>query len=226
MKKLSKREQILLYLLAAVVIIAAGVMLLIEPQLEAADALTNDILAKQTQLSGMQQQIAQLEQLETAVNASRDDILALSEKFLPKMTNDALDRYITGLIQSKGLTALSLAMSEDTESDIASNAIKIVKVEITASGYLAQFISLVETAGETDGLRISSCILEQDASAPTPTPTPTPKAKKVKATPTPEGFVPTPIPTPAPPAFTMKITFLAAQCDAAYVQSVLTTEEE
>lgn len=226
MNKLTKREKTLLYLLAATAIIAGGILLLIQPQLDAVDTLDGDILAKETQLSDMQTQISQLDQLETAVETNRGDILEASEKFLPKMTNDALDRYITGLVQSKGLTALSLAMSEDTESGVASGAVTVTKIEITASGNLAQFISLVNTAGETDGLRMASCTLTQDAPVVTPAPSPTPKSKqKVRVTPTPADFVPTPVPTPEPPTYTMQVTFLAAQCDGAYVASILKTQD-
>lgn len=159
MNKLSKREKTLLYLLCVLILAAAG-WFFIKPAMEDGLALDEAIMEAQTRQSMMEQTVATRAIYEESVKESVARIDALGKEFLPAMNNDALDRYITGLLQQNGLVAESLLIS-GSEDETASPAVYRLFIKITATGELPQFTALVEQVSKLSGIRISTFIVQQ-----------------------------------------------------------------
>lgn len=206
MRELTKREKILLYLLAVIAVVAGAVMLVILPAQERGNALDEEIFTEQSQLDTMNRLIAQMDGMQRDIADFEANIELEKEHFLPLMNSDDLDKYITGLLQEHGLVAQSLLISADgaqSEDDV----VQLYQVDIVARGHISQFVLLAETVKELDGIRIASMSLKEQEIAATPTPSPTPAPKKNRrATPTPE-LAATPLPTPEDPAYSINITF-------------------
>ncbi|MEG1523942.1 MAG: hypothetical protein RRZ24_08950 [Clostridia bacterium] len=230
MTKLSKREKMLLYILCAVVIVAGMVLLVIQPTLVRAGVLDETVLEQEITQNQMEQLIAESSHMRQGLEKSNAGIAEQATHFLPVMTSDELDRYITGLLQQNGLVAQSLQISEaithqsDVEADVDANTdtgngspVLTYQVNVLASGTVSQFVNLTEYVGAADGIRIAKFTLH-DQSTPLPTATPKP-TKTPRATRTPRGMTPTPlqITTPIPvsnePAYEANITFVVAEYD-------------
>ncbi len=153
MGKLSKREKFLLYLLAVVVIVAGMVWLVINPLTKKSDQLDADISSALLTQSEMQALIGSRAAIEADIASYNTRITEMQDSFLPVMTSDDLDRYITGLLQSNGLTAASLSITTGEEQDAPGIAQYYVKV--TAGGQLSQFVALADQTAATAGIRIS-----------------------------------------------------------------------
>lgn len=220
MNKLSKREKGMLYLLAIVAIIAAAVLLVIQPQMDRGDQLDADIASRQTELTDMQNVVLQAQGLEDKIAETQKAIEEAEEAFLPKMSNDDLDKYITGLIQSKGLTAAELTMTESEEQSL-SEAVSVMKVDVVARGYASQFNALIDTVAQTKGIRLSACKLTlEQTQAPEPTPSPKPtKTPRTNKTATPSPL-PSPTATPQPATYAMQLTFMVMECDPSLVKDM------
>lgn len=153
MGKLSKREKILLYLLAVVAVVAGMVGLVINPLTEKSDRLDTDINTAIMTQSEMQALILSRSDIEEDIASYNARINEMESSFLKVMTNDDLDRYITGLLQSNGLVAASLAIAAGEEQNAPGIAQYYVRV--TAGGQLSQFVSLADQVATTAGIRIS-----------------------------------------------------------------------
>lgn len=193
MTKLSNREKLLLYLLVVVLALVAG-WFLIKPALEESAALGNEAVETAMQKTAVEQAIAGRTQYTESLAQSQARAEALEDEFLPLMTNDDLDRYITGILQRNGLVAESLLISASGDESVSLAVTKLF-VRVTATGELDQIIALVEQLSGLKGIRISKLnvrekgekiltvpltpeeIEEQKAAAPTPAP----KKKKAAA---------------------------------------------
>lgn len=161
MIKLTKREKTLLYLLALLALVAGMMMLVISPAMDRSDALDQSILEAQVKLDEMHSQISRAEEYRSGIRESRSKIAGEAGLYLPAMTDSALDRYITTLVQSKGLRAEQLTISA---SDVAlpSSSAGGVRVDVTARGTLRQFVTLAQKVKETDGIRIADMTLKRE----------------------------------------------------------------
>lgn len=229
--KLTKREKVMLYILAVIALIAGMQLLIIQPAMNASDTLDETILEREQTEFAMQQMIATRDAEEKSLTESVEGVETEEKYFLPLMTNEELDRYITGNLQKCHLTAESLVISEDV-AQTSSEAVKCFGVSVTARGNLWDFTELVEWAKATDGVRISAIGLEDESPQPTDTPAPTktPKPtrtpkKSRRATPTPAPTE-TPGPTPTDASlYKMSITFIVAEYDPTVAESVMNADD-
>ncbi len=174
MAKLTKREKTLLYLLAAVAIAAGMLAYVIQPLVLCADGLDEAVFAAQQTIDRQSLLIAQADTLAGSIDEAESDIAAESARFLPAMTDDALDAYITGLLQTHGLTAESLEISED-EGEMPLATAVLMRADVTARGAMDAFMALADTVKNTPGVRITNLTLRlEEAAAATPAPTPEP----------------------------------------------------
>ncbi len=212
MKPLTKREKILLYALAIVAMIAGMVVLVIQPAMQQSETLDADIIEKQMSVDTVRAAIRTQQSLQDEIAGNEAGIAEESKYFFPFMTNNELDEYITGLLQTHGLTALSLAIStggskEDgaEEETVQYSDIQRFTVNTTARGTMRQFMLLVDTVKELDGIRIVGITNKQDEVV-TPAPTATPKpSRRAKATPAP--LFATPAQAAKEDTYTMDIAF-------------------
>lgn len=154
MAKLNKREKLLLYLLVVVLAGVAG-WFLINPAIQESAALDAATLDAEMQKTAVEQAISGSAQHMQSIAETKARIETLKVGFLPLMTNDDLDRYITGLFQKNGLVAESLLISASGD-ETACIAVMKLSVRVTATGELEQIISLVEQLSKLRGIRIAT----------------------------------------------------------------------
>ncbi len=169
MSKLTKRERILIYILLVVLVAVGGAFLIRGAALESAD-VSQKLTDAELQLMQVQAaaQAAMGGESESPEQLN-EQVLALQKKFLPVMTNDDLDRYITGILQDNGLVAESLEIAvseapakqaedaaEGEETPAASGAqFRTYSVKTTSRGALEQYIALIDAVSGMTGTRIS-----------------------------------------------------------------------
>lgn len=209
----------MLYVLAMIGIIAGMVMLVIQPAMERTDTLDAAILEKQTSLDSISASIMTVQALKNEIAESEKGIVQEETYFLPMMTNNELDAYVTGLLQTHGLTALSLSIAQtestDANAPMVPSDIRTYQVRTTARGTMTQFMLLVDTVRELDGVRIAALTNKQDRVV-TPAPTATPRTNRRAA---PAPLFTTPTPTPMESVYTMDITFYVQE----YVEGMSTS---
>lgn len=160
MTKLSGRERLLLYVLLIVLAVAAG-WFLIKPAMNESAELDDAILEAEMQKTTVEQAIAARPGYAESVADSRASIEELKKDFLPLMTNDDLDRYITGLLQRHGLVAESLLISPSAD-EATSLAVTKLHVQVTATGELEQLVALAQNLSGLKGIRIASLTVQED----------------------------------------------------------------
>lgn len=151
--KLTKREKVLVYILIIVLVIFAG-WLLIKPAIETAIELKDQVSLVELEKSSNEQAIAMRPIYADTIAQAEERIDTLGESFLPLMTNDDLDRYITGLLQENGLLAESLRIAPGADEAASASLVKL-SVKVMATGELEQFMALVHQLSEEQGIRIS-----------------------------------------------------------------------
>ena len=213
MKPLTKLEKVLLFLLAAIAIIAGMVVLVIQPATNRSDALDASIMERETTVGTITAELSSAAGVAESIGEVDAEIARERAYYLPVMTNNELDEYVTGLLQSHGLTPLSLTISEP--EDAAQDIVKTYYVDTAASGSMTQFMLLIDTVRELTGIRISAIQAVAAPATPAPTPTPTPRARNKKTTTTAQ--------TPAPAfaaagaqqeqIFTIQTTFVVQEYD-------------
>ena len=222
MRPLSKREKILLYALAVVAIVAGMVTLVIQPAMARTDTLDAAILEKQMSVDSIRSSLLTTQALKDEIAESEAGVTREGTYFLPVMTNNELDKYVTGLLQTHGLTALSLAIASAESADGGAAVIRTYQVRTSARGTMTQFMLLTDTVRELDGVRIAALTNRQDILT-TPAPTATPRLGR-KAPPAP--LFTTPTPAPKEGTYTMDITFYVQEYAEGTSTSVTLDREE
>lgn len=224
MKPLTKREKVLLYILAVAAIVAGMYMLLIRPAMERADELDAAILERQMELDDIKSALMTQRALRDEVDENLAGIAEERKGFLPVMTNNELDEYITGLLQTHGLIAISLSIVPGSDEQTPADEIQRYQVETTARGAMPQFMLLLDTVRELDGVRIVTIANEQDETT-TPKPTIPPRvAADAKTTPAPQTAPPETILPEG--TYTMEIVFSVLEyVDGASTSVALDREE-
>lgn len=226
MKSLTKREKVLLYIMTAVAIVAGMVVLVIQPATEKADALDASITERENAITTITAELSAAAGVSDSIGSLEAEILKEQSYYLPVMTNNELDEYVTGLLQSHGLMPLSLSIS--APEDAAQSIVKTYYVDTTARGSMSQFMLLIDTVRELTGIRISTI---QAAEVPA-TPTPSPAARKAKTnTKTNANSAQTPEPIFAASSavsekdFTIQTVFVVQEYDANAAVDVPAPEE-
>ena len=200
MAKLTKREKTLLYLLAAVAIVAGMLFFVIQPLVLRADELDEAVFSAQQTIDRQELLIAQTDALSDGIDEAESGIAAERERFLPAMTNDVLDAYITGTLQKHGLTAESLEISK-SEDGMPLASVVLMRVDVTARGSMTAFMALADAVKNTPGVRITNLTLrlEEAGAVPAPAPAPEPVQEDAEA--------PAQTPEAAGDSFRMEIGF-------------------
>ena len=107
MYQFSKREKVLLFVLALVAVVAGGFLLLLNPALEQRLALQGQLAQEQLAQASMQAELASA----AAAEAGR--------VFYEPMSNTQISNLAAGLLDVHGLTGLSMNVSGLTVQDLA-----------------------------------------------------------------------------------------------------------
>ncbi|WKY47931.1 hypothetical protein Q5O24_00980 [Eubacteriaceae bacterium ES3] len=118
MKKLTKREKMLLYILSCFLIATAGIYLLLIPAYNRYSTIRDQYMeAESTQMS-MEAAIGSIPDLETAIDSNRATILTLQAPYSEPLTNEALDQLITNLCMNYSLSPQVLSITANGEQTI------------------------------------------------------------------------------------------------------------
>lgn len=118
MNKLSKRERVLLYILLLFVIFAAGLFLLVQPSIQRYDALDVTLADKTMEQALRRAAISGAAQSERAIADYREKLKAGYADFYEPMTNEDIDRLITGMLEKHQLTPVSLSVPGTLETSV------------------------------------------------------------------------------------------------------------
>lgn len=183
MTKLTKREKVLLYMLAVFGIVVVGVCLLITPALEKSDEINTMIDDAYLEKADIDSTIMIENGLREDIVQFNKDIDELRTSFLMPMTSDDLDRYITGLMMSSGLVSEALTIIEapliqqeekddqeqveqdEQQEQVQLTAVKRFRVQTVARGQISSFVSLAEKVNQTDGIRLTNFSVSEISSS-------------------------------------------------------------
>ncbi len=147
--KLTKREIILLYLLAIVVIVGGIGYFLVIPAMNTSTELDTAIENAGLNLRFMQNTVDSESDYDESIANAKKSLDICSKSFFPAMTNDDIDKYVTGLIQKSGLVAHSLNIEELTSEETGSGLVTRKSIEVTCVGRRNGFIKLSDTIYDT-----------------------------------------------------------------------------
>lgn len=117
MKKLTKREIILVYALLVVIIVAGGLFLLIKPAMERNDEAQMKLENAQLQQAQTDQLISQKSTMLLAIADQEREIKKLSKKFMPATPNEDLDNGITSMVINSGMSPEALQIGNVAKTD-------------------------------------------------------------------------------------------------------------
>ena len=177
MGKLSKREKVMLYVLAVFAIITALLFLLIMPGMQMKDELETQADEMEFNLAEMQAAISTDPIVKQQLDDNIKQIEELKKNFIPKSTSDDLDRYITGLLMDNGIMPQSLSILEvekveadktDSTDETAQTQIDTVTyytVQTVSTGQFASFKNLCQKVSDTQGVRIMQFVVNPTKAA-------------------------------------------------------------
>jgi type IV pilus assembly protein PilO len=101
--KFNPRERIMLYILAVLVILAAGYFLMIKPQLDKIDVLDIDKIALEEQIKSLDTELASSSMLDTNISEIKTKIEEMTKPFYPEILKDKIIMILEGIIQRSGI---------------------------------------------------------------------------------------------------------------------------
>ncbi len=173
MQKLSKREKLMLYVLALIAIITGGLYFLILPTIDNYIAYSDEVAEVETLVSEMELQITTIPTLEAEVARYQEEKAKQKGTLYAPMSLDQLDALITGMLQSAAFTISSLEMSEMTMESVApfgANAeeatdgamatasypqVYCQTVAVSATARLVDVITLLEIVSNNYSMRVT-----------------------------------------------------------------------
>ena len=119
MNKLSKREKILLYILAIVVLLAGGWYVFIFPVFTQYEDAQQKIAEEKLIEQQMRICIQNADVIGKKIDAVNSSIDSISSVYYAPMTDNELDALVTGLLLRHNLTPQSLSMNFSEQNDLA-----------------------------------------------------------------------------------------------------------
>lgn len=119
MKKLTKREKMLLYILACFLIATAGIYLILLPAYDHYSVIHDQYLEAQSTQMSMEASIGSIPDLETGIDENRTTVLNLESSYSDPLTNEALDQLLTTLCLNYSLSPQVLSITSNGESTVS-----------------------------------------------------------------------------------------------------------
>jgi len=152
--KLSKREKILLYILACIVIFSGGLYLLILPAFEKQTELTTEIDSYRTIQNEMEIQIQLSDNIQEQIIKANDEITVLSSDLYTMMPNYDIDVIITSMLNKHNLNQSSLLISDPTTSETNDNCIQSKYVNIQITGVISDVSEFINEIDDIQSIHI------------------------------------------------------------------------
>lgn len=119
MYQFSKREKVLLFVLALVAVAAGGFLLLLNPALEQRLALQGQLAQEQLAQASMQAELASAAAAQVQREEAKAAAAEAGRAFYEPMSNTQISNLAAGLLDVHGLTGLSMNVSGLTVQDLA-----------------------------------------------------------------------------------------------------------
>jgi cell division protein FtsL len=112
LNKLSRREQVLLGVLMAVIVIAVISFLVVLPSISRIDSLNSEIATLQQQKDALVSKADKLPDYQAQYDAAQQDYRNYQQFYYPFMDPEMIDSTVTGMLLDHGLTPVRLSMTE------------------------------------------------------------------------------------------------------------------
>ena len=181
MKVLTKREKMLLYILAYILIIIVGGFMICLPVIEKHSELNDQFESMETQLSTIEASVVEYKDLDKKIEAANDEYNKQLENFYTAASTNTedIDQIITKMAIDHGLKPTSLQINEvvteeivsfedfmkqmkkaddtkDTASEeIESKKVKVYNASLNVSGTIANLQKLVDDANTNKTLKVT-----------------------------------------------------------------------
>ena len=118
MKKLTKREKLLIYLLACLVIVAGGIYFVVLPAYARYATVSSQAAEAEFTQESMTMAIEAMPSTMTAGNEANAKLTTLKAPFSVKLANEGLDVLLTQLCLSYSLTPTMLSIEDNSAEDV------------------------------------------------------------------------------------------------------------
>ena len=154
MKKLTKREKILLYILTCLVIFSVGIYFFILPSVEEITDLEQQLKNARSIQDETKTMLQTSEQIKERIDSLSVEITDLSSDLFGLMHNFQIDKTITDLLTKNNIRQSNLTVTVPNETDSSSVQIRYVNVEL--KGNLSDMIKLIDNIYELESVRINA----------------------------------------------------------------------
>ncbi|MEA4823889.1 MAG: type II secretion system protein GspM [Clostridiaceae bacterium] len=169
MTKLTRREKVLLYILALVIVLAGGVYFLVTPAIDAREAAIADVEAARIEYTELRGQADLRAGLESAIQEAYNKITPYAAHFgYAPMSSAGLDRLLTNLLINYGMTPADLSFDPGSIAVLTNKGYTLSSIDATArfTGTLENCVAMSEALRADAGI----LLLSLSASAQTQTP--------------------------------------------------------
>lgn len=161
MKNLSKREKVLLYVLALVMIFSFSLYYLIIPSIEKLDDVKIQLEETKLLKLEMSEKLQSIENKRNNITKTNQEINSISSEFLPLMENNEIESLITGILVNHNMAPEKLLISDSQEAVSVSDepGLSYVTKRYISTKMNGTFADLKEVIGDIDergSLRISA----------------------------------------------------------------------
>jgi len=118
MKKLTKREKLLIYILACLVIVAGGIYFVVLPAYARYATVSSQAAEAEFTQESMTMAIEGMPSTMTTGNETNAKLMTLKSPFSVKLANEGLDVLLTQLCLSYSLTPTMLSIEDNSEQDV------------------------------------------------------------------------------------------------------------
>lgn len=154
MNKLTKREKVLLYFLAVVLLGAGLLYFAVIPAADAGTEADASLEEQEMTLGLMEDAVSMVSTREAAAAQAAARVESLAGSFRPACDNEELDRFITGMLQTRNLEIQQLIIEDGVAG--SADCLTRIPVSVTAVGSWADFTALSQDIADTMGVRLAS----------------------------------------------------------------------
>ena len=168
--QLTQREKRLLYFMTCFLLVIAGWFLLITPALDKKSQLEEKYQNVLSENASKQTQLSLYLSAPDELKIKKDSLNQLIEKYNPILTNEKIDKLLTSIFLSQGLTPKSLSIGEVTAANAKNDKTEEKKedakdstayvyqttVNVTVSGTVTKLTNTIETIHKQKGIQVSS----------------------------------------------------------------------
>lgn len=118
LNRLTKQERILIITMLTIIIWAAGIMLVIKPNIEKSSEVSDKLKTVEQEKQDLELKLASEDQLKEDIKAVRKEVNTTLKDFFPATQNYDVDQYLAKIWQANGLTISNVSVSAPVVNQI------------------------------------------------------------------------------------------------------------